>query len=94
MKLTFRSNSYEIPAPILLGSASLEQPESKLIYWGHTYDYTPPPAVVSEAIVTNSSTVNLIYRGNTYERNLQTPKSHQKPHAINWRYQIPQRSSF
>jgi formylglycine-generating enzyme required for sulfatase activity len=35
-------------------------------------------------------TVTLICRGNTYERKLQPPKPYQKPHAINWRWQLIQ----
>jgi hypothetical protein len=91
MKLTYRGNSYEAPAPIQLGSDSTEQPKIKLIYRGYTYDYTPPPVAVSEEDKSDWPTVTLIYRGNTYQRKLQPPKPyqkpHQKPHAVNWRYQ-------
>lgn len=38
-------------------------------------------------VVSASPTVALIYRGNTYERKLSTPKPYQKPRAINWRWQ-------
>jgi homogentisate 1,2-dioxygenase len=88
MKLTFRGHAYEAPAPIQLGSVSIDQPQIKLIYRGHTYDYTPRPVVVSEVVETDEPTVTLIYRGNIYERNLQAPKAYQKPRAINWRWQF------
>ena len=87
MKLTFRGNSYEVPAPIQLGSDSTDRPKIKLIYRGNTFDYTPRLVVVSEEVETDGSTVTLIYRGNTYERKLQPPKPYQKPRAINWRWQ-------
>jgi Domain of unknown function (DUF4278) len=93
MKLTFRGHAYEVPAPIQLGSVSTDQPKIKLIYRGHTYDYTPHPVVVPEAVETDGSTMTLIYRGTTYKQTL-TPKFYQQSRAINWRYQILQRSSF
>ncbi len=86
MKLTFRGNSYETSAPIQLASDSTDQPKIKLVYRGHTLDYTSRPVVVSEEVETDGPTVTLIYRGNTYERKLQPPKPYQKPHAINWRW--------
>lgn len=86
MKLTFRGNSYEIPAPIQLILDSREQPKIKLTYRGNTYDYTPSP-VVFEEVETDTQTVTLIYRGNTYERKLYALKSYQKPNAINRRWQ-------
>ena len=85
MKLTFRGNVYEAPAPIQLVSDSTDQPKLKLIYRGHTLDYTPRPVVVSEEGETDGQTVTLIYRGNTYERSLQPLNPYQKPHTINWR---------
>lgn len=87
MKLTFRGNSYDVPAPIQLGPDSTEQPKIKLIYRGNVFYYTPRPVVVSEEVETDEPTVTLIYRGNTYERQLHAPKSYQKPRAINWRWQ-------
>ena len=88
MKLTFRGNSYEVPAPIQLGSDSTERLKIKLIYRGNTFDYTPRPVVVSEEVERDGPTVTLIYRGNTYERKLQPPKPYQKPRAINWRWKL------
>jgi hypothetical protein len=79
MKLTFRGLSYEVPAPIQLGSDSTEQPKIKLIYRGNTFDYTPCPVVVSEEVERDGPTVTLIYRGNTYERKLQPSKPYQNP---------------
>jgi hypothetical protein len=87
MKLTFRGNSYEVPAPIGLSSDSTERPKIKLIYRGNTFYYTPRPVVVSEEVETDAPTVTLIYRGNTYERKIRPPKPYQKPRAINWRWQ-------
>jgi hypothetical protein len=89
MKLNFCRHSYEFPAPLQLGFASEDQPQIKLICRGHTYDYTPRSVIVSEAVEIDRSKVTLIYRGNTYERNLKSPKFYPKPRAINWRYQIP-----
>lgn len=86
MKLTFRGNFYEAPAPIQLVSDSTEQPKIKLIYRGNTLDYTPRPVVVSQEVETDGQTVTLIYRGNTYERKLKPLNPYQKPHAINWRW--------
>ncbi len=87
MKLTFRGHPYNLPTPIRLGSVATDQPKIKLIYRGHTYDYTPYPVMVSEAVEMDKSTVILIYRGNAYERQIQSQKPYQKPRAINWRYQ-------
>ncbi len=88
MKLSFRGNSYEVPAPTEPVADSTDRPKFKLIYRGYTYDYTPPPVVVSEEVETDGPTVTLIYRGNTYERKLPPPKPYQKPRAINWRWQF------
>ncbi|NJO40763.1 MAG: DUF4278 domain-containing protein [Cyanobacteria bacterium CRU_2_1] len=87
MKLTFRGHSYKVPAPIQISSASMNQTKVELIYRGHKYYTTPPPAVVSEAIEPDESTVTLIYRGTIYDRKLQPPNLYQKFRAINWRYQ-------
>lgn len=86
MKLTYRGNPYEVPAPVQLSSNSTEQPKIKLIYRGNTIDYVPPPAV--EVDNTDWVTITLTYRGNTYQRKIQPPSSYQKPRAINWRWQI------
>jgi hypothetical protein len=86
MKLTFRGNSYEVPVPIQLTSDSTERTKIKLIYRGNTFYCTPRPVVISD-VKTDGPTVTLIYRGNTYKRKLGAPKSHQKPRAINWRWQ-------
>lgn len=83
MKLIYRGNAYEVSAPSQFGSNSTDQPKIKLIYRGHTFDYASRPVVVSEEIATKRSTVTLVYRGNTYERELQASK----PYAINWRWQ-------
>lgn len=83
MKLTYRGQTYEIPALSQAGDAA--QPKIKLIYRGHTYDYTPRSVVVPEAAA-DSKTVTLTYRGSTYERTLPAPKPYQEPRAINWRY--------
>jgi Domain of unknown function (DUF4278) len=74
MKLSFRGNSYEVPAPTEPVTDSTDRPKFKLIYRGYTYDYTPPPLVVSEEVETDVPTVTLIYRRNTYERKLPPPK--------------------
>ena len=93
MKLPFREYSYEVPALIPLGYASKDKSQLKLIYRGEMYNYTPRPVVVSGAVEPDGIAVTLIYRGNTYERKLQSPKAYQKPRAINWRYQITPRST-
>ncbi len=90
MKLTYRNASYEVFAPTQLVSGSTDKPKIKLIYRGHTYDYTPRPVAVSKEIETDGSTVTLIYRGNTYEHKLQPLKPYQKSRAINWRWQFEQ----
>lgn len=89
MKLTYRGQIYEVPAPIQLAPAAVDQPKIKLIYRGHTCDYVPRPIVVPEASGTESKTVTLIYRGNTYKRNLQPLQPYKQPCAINWRWQLP-----
>ena len=71
MKLTYRGNSYEVPAPIELDYDSTEQPKIQLIYRGNSLDYIPCPVVNWELDKTDCSTVDLIYRGNSYERKLQ-----------------------
>ncbi len=95
MKLTYRGQTYEAPAPVQLAPAAADQPQMKLIYRGHTCDYTPRLAVVPEASVKKGETeseirgetVTLTYRGQIYQRNLQIPSPYQKPRAINWRWQ-------
>lgn len=75
MKLTFRGNVYEPPAPRQIGSNSLDsnstdQPKIKLLYRGNAFDYIPCSVTVSEQIKTDEPTVTLIYRGNAYKRRL------------------------
>jgi hypothetical protein len=86
MKLTYRGNFYEVPAPSLMGEDSTDQPKIKLIYRGDTYNYTPLPIAVSEKMTIDQPTVTLIYRGTTYERKLQPAKPYQKSSAVNWRW--------
>lgn len=71
MKLIYRGNSYEVPAPIPLDYDSTEQPKIQLIYRGNSLDYIPCPVVNWELDKTDCPTVDLIYRGNSYERKLQ-----------------------
>lgn len=86
MKLPFRLNLSEVPAPIQLASDSTAH-QMKLIYRGNTFYYIPRPVVVSGKVETeDESTVTLIYRGNTYERKLKPLKPYQEPRAINWRW--------
>ena len=70
MKLTYRGNSYEVPAPISLDYDFTEQSKIKLIYRGNTLDYIPRPVVSWELDKTDCPTMNLIYRGNNYELTL------------------------
>ncbi len=78
-KLIYRGNSYEVPAPIPVDSTSTTQPQIKLIYRGITFDYTPSPQEIFEEIKTDCPTVNLIYRGNIYERKLRPSKPSNLP---------------
>ena len=71
MKLTYRGNFYQVPAQIQFVSNSIEQPKIKLIYRGNAIDYIPCSVAIWELDKTNCPTVNLIYRGNNYERKLQ-----------------------
>lgn len=87
MKLTYRGNSYDVPAPVQPSSDATNQLKIKLIYRGNTIDYVSPPVVVSEVDKTDWPTATLIYRGNTFERKIQPSQPYQKPHAINWRWQ-------
>lgn len=70
MKLTYRGNFYQVPAPIQLDSHSIEQHKIKLVYRGNAIDYMPSSVVISGSDKTDCPTVNLIYRGNNYERKL------------------------
>lgn len=88
MKLAFRGCSYEVPDPTQPGFDSTEQPKIKLIYRALTYYVSLPAAMASKAVETDEPTVTLIYRANTYKRKLHPSTPYQKPHAINWRYQI------
>lgn len=87
MKLTYRGNSYEMPAPMQSVSDSTDRPKIKLTYRGCTYYSTPHSMMVSEAATSDWKTVTLTYRGNTYDRQLPLLQPHQPSHAINWRYQ-------
>jgi Domain of unknown function (DUF4278) len=88
MKLSYRNTDYDVATPIQVDPDCLDQPKIKLFYRGNTFDYTPRPVAVPEALETEGPTVTLRYRGNTYERKLQPPKPYQKPRAINWRWQF------
>lgn len=88
MKIIYRGNSYQVPAPIQVNCDSAPQPQYKLIYRGNTINYTPCPLVVAQEDKTDGLTVNLIYRGNTYQRQMPALQSYQKPRAINWRWQL------
>lgn len=88
MKLTYRSNAYEVPASIHSGSDSTNQPKQKLIYRGQIHDYMSPPARVPEALDPGASTVTLIYRGVRFEHQIRSPKPYQTSRAINWRYRL------
>lgn len=63
MKLSFRGNSYEVPAPTEPVADSTDRPKFKLIYRGYTYGYIPPPVAVSEKMEPNGLTITLIYSG-------------------------------
>lgn len=71
MKLTYRGNFYQVPAPIQFDSNSIEQPKIKLIYRGNAIDYISCPVAIRELDKTVCPTVKLTYRGNNYERKLQ-----------------------
>ena len=71
MKLTYRGNFYQVSASIQLDFNSIEQPKIKLVYRGNAIDYISCLAIW-KSDKTDSSTMNLIYRGNSYERKLQT----------------------
>lgn len=75
MQLTYRGNFYQVPAPIQLDSNSIEQPKIKLVYRGNAIDYMPSSVVISGVGKTDCLAMNLIYRGNSYERELQ-PTTH------------------
>lgn len=72
MKLTYRGNSYEVPAQVQLDLDYTEQPKIQLVYRGHTYEYTPCHAIVSEEDNADCPSVTLIYRGIKYERKVQS----------------------
>lgn len=72
MQLTYRGNSYQVPASIQPDFNSMEQSKIKLIYRGNALDYIMRPVVISEKDKTDCPTVTLIYRGNSYERKLQS----------------------
>ncbi|MEM7065216.1 MAG: DUF4278 domain-containing protein [Cyanobacteria bacterium P01_B01_bin.77] len=66
MQLTYRGNTYEMPAPIQITPVVNDQSKIKLTYRGQQYDYTPaierPKTVASMDRV-----VTLTYRGNAYQ---------------------------
>jgi hypothetical protein len=88
------SNSSTVHTPLAeslgtrieLDSNATDRPKIRLR--GSIFFYTPRPILIAEAVETDGATVPLIYRGNTYQRKLKTPKSYRKPRAINWRWQV------
>jgi hypothetical protein len=74
---------------------TLKQPEhnsvqplkTKLIYRGNIFYQMPRP--VAKLVKLNGAIVTLICRGNTYQRQMQSPQPYRKPVAINWRWQLP-----
>jgi hypothetical protein len=88
MKLADRVTPNEPSASTQPSSDSIDQLKIKLFYRGNTFDYIPPPVMISEEDETDLPTVTLIYRGNTFVRRLHPPKPYQKPRAINWRWQF------
>lgn len=88
MKLTYRGNTYEVPASIHSSFNSENQPKQKLIYRGQIHEYMPSSASAPEVFDPNVRTVALTYRGVTFERQIRSPKPYQAPRAINWRYRL------
>jgi hypothetical protein len=70
-KLSYRGNSYEVPAAIPFGSNSTTQPKIKLIYRGNSYEAPAPIPVDSSS--TTQPKIKLIYRGNSFDYTPYTP---------------------
>jgi hypothetical protein len=79
----FRSNTSTVPTPIELGLAPTALPKIRLR--GSIFFYTPRSIEITAE--TGATTVSLIYRGHSYNRQMPTPAPYQKPRAINWRWQ-------
>jgi hypothetical protein len=71
----------------------------KLIYRGLTFEYKShldrelPDRDTANSEDYPTKNVKLIYRGLTFERTIPLNPIYQKPRAINWRFQIPSKSS-
>ncbi len=92
MQLLYRGNPYEASthssaAPT--SSTLKSTPKVRLIYRGNTYEYTPQPKQVLDALRADVQTITLIYRGQTYQRQVLAVRSYQQPRALNWRWQYP-----
>lgn len=94
MKLLYRGVPYEINNQSTQSPLATEttepttQSKVQLRYRGNVYDYQPQPQLVSEADLADAPTVTLMYRGQTYQRKLSTPRAYQSPRALNWRWQF------
>jgi hypothetical protein len=67
------------------GYQAIDRPKIRLR--GSIFVYSPRTIVTTEDKGIECATVTLIYRGNTYERKLQSSQSYRQPRAINWRWQ-------
>ena len=90
MNLKYRGTAYTRSTPCQ-ATAAPDQTQLKLIYRGHIYHATPRMVTATEAVAARGATVTLVYRGNTYQRQLQAPQSYPVPsravRALDWRYQ-------
>ncbi len=83
MSTNFSAKS--ITTPVMpANTKTIDQPKIRLR--GSVFVYSPKPIITTEDKGIEGSTITLIYRGNTYERKLQFPKSYQQPRALNWRW--------
>jgi hypothetical protein len=66
---------------------SAQQLKTKLIYRGNIFYQMPRP--IAKLVKRDGAIVTLICRGNTYQRQMQSPQPYRKPFVINWRWQLP-----
>jgi hypothetical protein len=88
MQLTYRGNSYETLDRINSHSNFTDRLPIKLIYRGQAYYYYPRSVETSGNLEADQTNVTLIYRGTTYERQIQTFKPDRISSTFNWNWQF------
>jgi hypothetical protein len=87
MQLLYRGIAYESDHPSTQNPKMPPQREVRLTYRGHSYDYQPQPQPVDQIVPSDVRSMTLMYRGQTYQRQVLAPRDRQPSRSINWHWQ-------